>query len=210
MHFQSLETRRNNNKEIEFLHLSLVGFQSIKMILRVSANRFLLEPDEIEESLVYRSLRDIIVPGIKPKDLPLFNSIIDDLFPKTTKNISNYEWLREAFEANCKENGCESAALVYQKLCEMYEMSVYRKGIALIGNPCTGKSFVLRTLAAAIATKNHISVNEMDIGIGISFFFFGIGFFAIQMTLIKSKIYRFKYHFRICKSKSDQLKTFIR
>lgn len=138
------------------------------MVLRESANRFLLEPDEIEENLVCRSLRDMIVPGIKPNDLPLFNSIIDDLFPKTTSNSrKDFECLREVFQQNCNESGYEPVDLLYKKLCEVYEMSVYRKGIALIGNPYTGKSFVLKTLAAAIAAKHQISVNEMDIGMPV-------------------------------------------
>lgn len=142
------------------------------MVLRVSANRFLLEPDETEESLVYKSLRDIIVPGIKPKDLSLFNSIIDDLFTKSRSNNNNYKWLRDTFEQNCNECGYEPVDQVYKKLCEVYEMSVYRKGIVLIGNPYTGKSFVLNTLAAAIAAKNHISVNEMDIGMLVLDYYF--------------------------------------
>lgn len=136
----------------------------MKMVLRVSTNRLLLESEESEESLVYRSLRDIIVPGIKPKDLSLFNSIIDDLFPQASSINSNYKWLRDIFERRCDECGYEPVDVVYKKLCEVYEMSVYRKGIALIGNPFTGKSFVLKTLAAAIATKHQLDVDEIDIG----------------------------------------------
>lgn len=141
-----------------------LGFQSIKLVLRLSANRLLLESDEIEENLVYQSIRDIIAPGIKTADLPIFNSIIDDLFPKTSLNDINYKWLHETFEQKCTEYGYEPVDLVYKKLCEVYEMSVHRKAIALIGNPYTGKSFVLKILAEAIAAKNQISVNDMDIG----------------------------------------------
>lgn len=132
--------------------------------MRLSAIRILLESDEIEENLVSQSLRDVVVPGIKPKDLPLFNSIIDDLFPSTNQNNINYKWLRDTFEQKCNESGYEPVDLVYKKLCEVYEMSLHRKAIALIGNPYTGKSFVLKTLAAAIAEKNQIDVNEVDIG----------------------------------------------
>lgn len=136
----------------------------MKLVLRLSANRLLLEPEEIEENLVYQSLRDIIVPGIKANDLLLFNSIIDDLFENTNRSHGNYKWLRDTFEQKCNESGYEPVDLVYKKLCEVYEMSVHRKAVALIGNPYTGKSFVLKTLAAAIAAKNQIDVNEMDIG----------------------------------------------
>lgn len=134
------------------------------MVLRLSANRFLLEPEASEESIVYQSLRDVLIPAIKPNDLLLFNSIIDDLFPKTNCNNTNHKWLRETFEKECNESAYEPIDLVYNKLCEVYEMSVHRKAIVLVGNPHTGKSFVLRTLAAAIAAKNQMNANEMDIG----------------------------------------------
>lgn len=134
------------------------------MVLRVSANHLLLEPDEIEENLVCRSLRDIMVPGIKTTDLSLFNSIVDDLFPQIKSNNSNYKWLRDRFEQNCEECGYEPVDAVYKKLCEVYEMSVYRKGIVLVGNPYTGKSFVLKTLTAATAAKHGLNIDEMDIG----------------------------------------------
>lgn len=149
----------------EFFDLILfIGFQSVKLVLRLAANRFLLEPDAIEENLVHQSLRDIVVPGIKPKDLPLFNSIIDDLFPKINFSDTNHKWLRDTFQNECDKSGYEPIDLVYKKLCEVYEMSVHRKAIALVGNPYTGKSFVLKTLAAAIAAKNQITANEMDVG----------------------------------------------
>lgn len=155
---------------LKYLHVrsieksNFVGLQSVKTVLRVSANRCLLEPDETEENIVYRSLRDIIVPAIKPNDLSLFSSIIDDLFPKANSNNSYYVWLRDTFERKCDEYGYEPVDEVYKKLLEVYEMSVYRKGIVLMGNPYTGKSFVLKTLAAAIAAKHRINVNELDIG----------------------------------------------
>ena len=156
----------------------------------------------MEENVVYQSLRDIIVPGIKPDHLSLFNSIIDDLFPKisTAANATNYKWLRDTFEQKCNEYDYEPVDLVYKKLCEVYEMSVYRKGIVLIGNPYTGKSFVLKTLAAAIAAKNHLSANEMDIGM----------IFALALLYICFENFNIVfYHFRICKSKSSEFSTFI-
>lgn len=134
------------------------------MVLRLSASRFLLEPEASEESLVYQSLREVIVPAIKPSDMHLFNSLIDDLFPKQNCRNTNHKWLRDTFENECNASAYEPIELVYKKLCEVYEMCMHRKAIALVGNPNTGKSFVLKTLAVAITSKDQMTAVEMDIG----------------------------------------------
>lgn len=144
----------------------------MKVALRASANRLLSQPDESEENLIYRSLLDVIMPEINPSDLPLFNSIIDDLFPKTTKENKGYEWLREIFEKKCNENGYDPVDALYKKLVEAYELSGYRKGVILVGNPYTGKSFVLRTLTEAVATKKNLNDDDMDLGRFLTIYYF--------------------------------------
>lgn len=96
--------------------------------------------------------------------MPLFKSIIDDLFPNVKSEEINYSWLREAFDKRCSEMGYEPVDSMYQKLVETYKMSGYRQGIMLVGNPYTGKSFVLRTLVDAICVKNQLKDNQMDLG----------------------------------------------
>lgn len=139
----------------------------MKIALRVSASRLLAEPDETEENLIYRSLLDVTLPKINPQDIALFKSIINDLFPNATSKEKNYDWLREAFEKNCNGKGYQQVEPIYKKLVESYEMSGYRQGIMLIGNPYTGKSFVLRTLIDAIKSKNQLENNDMDLGMDV-------------------------------------------
>lgn len=132
----------------------------------VAANQILSEPDETEENLIYKSLHDVIRPGINPMDLNLYNSIINDLFPKTNtnKNTNDCDWLREIFVQKCTVNGYEVVEAQFKKVIEVYEMCSHRKSIMFVGNPYTGKSFVLKTLIDAVAQKNQLKDCEIDIG----------------------------------------------
>lgn len=104
------------------------------------------------------------MPELNPCDLPLFNSIIEYLFPKATPDNKNYNWLREIFEQKCNEKGFEPIDCLFRKLIEAYELSSYRNGVLLIGNPYAGKSFVLRTLIKAVASRKKLSSDDMEIG----------------------------------------------
>lgn len=132
--------------------------------MRVSANRLLTQLNETEENLIYRTLLDVNLPKINQQDIPLFTSIISDLFPNANSEEKEYDWLRDAFERKCNEKNYQPIESLYKKLIESYEMSGYRQGIMLIGNPYTGKSFVLRTLIDAIKSKNQLGNNDMDLG----------------------------------------------
>lgn len=141
----------------------------MKIALRVAANRLLLHPDECEENLIYRSLLDVNAPKINPPDLPLYKSVIDDLFMNVTSEEKTYDWLREVFERKCSEKCYQPIETMYRKLVETYEMSGYRQGVMLIGNPYTGKSFTLRTLIDAIQSKEKLEQHEMDFGMEMCF-----------------------------------------
>lgn len=136
----------------------------MKIALRVSANRLLAQLDETEENVIYRSLLDVNLPKIHPNDIPLFKSIINDLFSNAISEEKNYNWLRETFERGCNEKDYQPVESLYRKLVETYEMSGYRQGVMLMGNSYTGKSFVLRTLIEAMKSKEQLESNEMDLG----------------------------------------------
>lgn len=140
------------------------GLRSLKIVLKVFANRLLTQSSETEENLIYRSLLDVNMPKINPKDMPMFKSVIDDLFSNVTTEEKNYDWLRSAYEQRCTVKGYQPVELQYQKLVEIHEMSRNRQGIVLIGNPYTGKSFVLKTLTNAIVAKNKFEPSAIDIG----------------------------------------------
>lgn len=140
------------------------GLRGLKIALRVSANRLLTETNVTEENLIYRSLLDVNLPKINSQDITIFKRVINDLFPNAITGEKNYEWLRQEYERRCKEKDYQPVESLYRKLVESYEMSGYRQGLMLIGNPYTGKSFVLRTLIDAIKSMKQLVNDDMDLG----------------------------------------------
>lgn len=142
----------------------IAGLRSLKIALRVAANRILIHSNQTEENIIYQSLIDVNIPKINSTDMPLCKSIIDDLFANENLKEKNYDWLLEVFERKCNEKLYQPVEKLYNKLIETYEMSGYRQGVMLAGNPYTGKSFILKTLIEAIKTKNQLENQEMDFG----------------------------------------------
>lgn len=152
----------------------VLGLRGLKIVLRVAANRLLKHFNETEENLIHRTLLDVNLPRINQQDIPLFTSIINDLFPNANSEEKEYDWLRDAFERKCNEKNYQPVKSLYKKLVESYEMSGYRQGIMLIGNPYTGKSLVLHTLIDAVKSKHQLESSDMDLGENTKYDIFGI------------------------------------
>jgi len=54
-----------------------------------------------EEQLLLRALRDVNVPKFLKDDLPLFENIINDLFPGVEKPVYSYGELVDDLNSSC-------------------------------------------------------------------------------------------------------------
>lgn len=60
------------------------GLRNILSVLRTAGNTKRLERDKDEEMLLMRSLRDMNLSKLVADDIPLFNGLLTDIFPKQT------------------------------------------------------------------------------------------------------------------------------
>ena len=107
-----------------------------------------------EEFILVRTLRDMNMSRLVAKDLIIFLALLRDIFPKQT---SIPEKVNEEIEIPAKKllkekNLCEVKDW-YIKIIQLYEISMVRHGIILLGSEGSGKSTILNTLMDVLNEK---------------------------------------------------------
>ena len=88
------------------------GMRAVRSVINAAGLLKSATPDMDEEQLLLRALRDVNVPKFLKDDLPLFENIIQDLFPGVEKPMIDYGNLFDSVK-----NSCEKMVL---KLCKPF------------------------------------------------------------------------------------------
>ncbi|KAL4452763.1 hypothetical protein ABPG75_008425, partial [Micractinium tetrahymenae] len=126
------------------------GLRNILSVLRTAGASKRANPDTSEVVLMMRTLRDMNMSKFVAEDVPLFMSLIDDMFPGLKAERAAFPEVAAALEKVVKERGLQAHPSWMRKAMELYETTLVRHGIMVVGPAGAGKSAIIDCLAAAL------------------------------------------------------------
>uniref|UniRef100_A0A8C4W100 Dynein axonemal heavy chain 1 n=1 Tax=Gopherus evgoodei TaxID=1825980 RepID=A0A8C4W100_9SAUR len=135
------------------------GMRAVKTVISAAGN-LKRENPTMNELICLRAIRDVNVPKFLQDDLKLFNGIVSDLFPKIKEEPIEYGILEEAIHKACIKENLKDVEGFVTKCIQLYETTVVRHGLMLVGPAGSGKTKCYRVLAAAMTSlKGQPSVS---------------------------------------------------
>jgi dynein heavy chain len=126
------------------------GLRSIKSVLILAGSVRREHPDMEEEMALIQAIRASNGPKFLPGDLPLFNSILLDLFPGIKSSAPPPKSLQNAIQASLQEKLLEPISAQVEKIMQLYDTLKVRHGIMLVGPTGSGKTTIYQVLASAL------------------------------------------------------------
>ncbi|KAL6609170.1 dynein heavy chain and region D6 of dynein motor-domain-containing protein [Neocallimastix sp. 'constans'] len=138
------------------------GMRAVKTVISSAGNLKRSDPETPEAILLLRSLCDVNIPKFVSDDIPLFNGIISDLFPGITKPKIDYGSLLESIKQTCQRNNIQDIDVFIEKCIQLYETTIVRHGLMLVGPTGGGKTTCYRILSEALTSlsKNQKKRSE--------------------------------------------------
>uniref|UniRef100_A0A8C9M054 Dynein axonemal heavy chain 1 n=1 Tax=Piliocolobus tephrosceles TaxID=591936 RepID=A0A8C9M054_9PRIM len=128
------------------------GMRAVKTVISAAGNLKRENPSMNEELICLRAIRDVNVPKFLQEDLKLFSGIVSDLFPTIKEEGTDYGILEEAIRKACRNSNLKDVEGFLTKCIQLYETTVVRHGLMLVGPTGSGKSTCYRVLAAAMTS----------------------------------------------------------
>jgi dynein heavy chain len=102
--------------------------------------------------IMARTLRDMNLSKFVAQDIPLFLSLLRDIFPKQS-NIPKkvYKEVESGVRRLIKENNLSEVKDWFIKIIQLYETSVVRHGFMVVGSVGSGKTTIMNTLTDALS-----------------------------------------------------------
>ena len=142
------------------------GMRAVKSLLVMAGGLKRANPDDPEDAVLIRAMKDANLPKFLKDDINLFNAIVQDLFPSVSIKEANYEYFIKNIKARLKEKDLQLHAPFMNKVIQLYETFVVRFGVMLVGFTGSGKTTCYETLASVMTHErlnNKNAPREMQV-----------------------------------------------
>jgi dynein heavy chain 1 len=132
-----------------------------RMILKAAISAAAAEPtDNVsgEQGVLLRSVCETVIPKLVADDIPLFHSLLSDVFPGANIKQMEMEGLREQIKAICEKRHLLASDDWTEKLLQLYQIQAIRHGVMLVGPSGSGKSSAWTVLLEAL--EKHTKVKS--------------------------------------------------
>ncbi|KAK9794950.1 hypothetical protein WJX73_010224 [Symbiochloris irregularis] len=126
------------------------GLRNILSVLRTAGASKRANPTQPETALMMRTLRDMNMSKFVAEDVPLFLSLIDDLFPGQNADRASFPEVSAALAKVVAEKGLQAHTSWLNKCIQLYETYLVRHGIMVVGPAGSGKTAITECLAGAL------------------------------------------------------------
>ncbi|KAG8534571.1 hypothetical protein GDO81_018537, partial [Engystomops pustulosus] len=127
------------------------GLRALTSLLRYAGRKRRVRPDLSDEEILLMSMKDMNIAKLTSVDLPLFNGIMQDLFPGVDTPPVDYGKLREHIEQELRLSGLQVTPFTVTKVIQLYETKSSRHSCMIVGRTCSGKTTTWRCLQAALS-----------------------------------------------------------
>ncbi|RNF10287.1 1-beta dynein [Trypanosoma rangeli] len=126
------------------------SLRNIKAVLVQAGNLKREDFPGTESQLCLKAMRDMNLPKFVKEDVPLFVSMLSDLFPGVHPEDSGLDDLRDAVEKELEDEGLEMNAHIVTKALQLWDTLRTRHGVMVVGQTGSGKTVTWRSLSGAL------------------------------------------------------------
>ena len=144
--YQLCEQQLSKQRHYDF------GLRNILSVLRTAGGVKRTEPPDADEEMIFmRTVRDMNLSKLVADDVPLFLALLKDLFPRVADPPKkSYAEIEEGINKLIKQRKLVAYEPWKLKVIQLYETSLVRHGMMLVGPTLCGKTEIMNLLTTCL------------------------------------------------------------